>query len=39
MNDNVNLPSLSNEGSLSHYLQQIKKFPMLSQKEEISLAR
>jgi RNA polymerase sigma-32 factor len=39
MNNNVNLPSLSNEGSLSHYLQQIKKFPMLSQKEEISLAR
>ena len=39
MNDNVNLPSLSNEGSLSHYLQQIKKFPMLSQKEEMSLAR
>jgi len=35
----VNLPSLSNEGSLTHYLQQIKKFPMLSQKEEISLAR
>ena len=39
MTDNVNLPSLSNEGSLTHYLQQIKKFPMLSQKEEMSLAR
>ena len=39
MNDNTNLPSLSNEGSLCYYLQQIKKFPMLSQKEEISLAR
>ena len=39
MRDNVNLPSLSNEGSLTHYLQQIKKFPMLSQKEEMSLAR
>jgi RNA polymerase sigma-32 factor len=39
MNNNLNLPSLSNEGSLTHYLQQIKKFPMLSQKEEISLAR
>ena len=39
MNDNVKLPSISNEGSLSHYLQQIKKFPMLSQKEEMSLAR
>ena len=39
MNNNISLPSLSNEGSLSHYLQQIKKFLMLSQKEEISLAR
>ena len=39
MNNNVNLPSLSNEGSLTHYLQQIKKFPMLTQKEEIRLAR
>ncbi|MGY9025512.1 MAG: RNA polymerase sigma factor RpoH [Candidatus Pelagibacterales bacterium] len=39
MTNNVNLPSLSNEGSLGHYLQQIKKFPMLSQKEEVSLAR
>jgi len=39
MNNNVNLPSLSNEGSLTHYLQQIKKFPMLTHKEEISLAR
>ena len=39
MNNNISSPSLSNEGSLSHYLQQIKKFPMLSQKEEISLAR
>ena len=32
------LPTLSNEGSLSHYLQQIKKFPMLTQKQEVSLA-
>ena len=39
MSNNVNLPSLSNEGSLTHYLQQIKKFPMLSQKEEMFLAR
>ena len=39
MTNNVNLPSLSNEGSLGYYLQQIKKFPMLSQKEEVSLAR
>jgi RNA polymerase sigma-32 factor len=29
---------LSNEGSLSHYLQQIKKFPMLTEKQEVSLA-
>ena len=32
------LPVLSNEGSLSHYLQQIKKFPMLTEKQEVSLA-
>ena len=32
------LPTLSNEGSLSHYLQQIKKFPMLTEKQEVSLA-
>ena len=37
-NDNK-LPVLSNEGSLTHYLQQIKKFPMLTEKQEVSLAR
>ena len=32
------LPALSNEGSLTHYLQQIKKFPMLTEKQELNLA-
>ena len=27
---NSNLPALSNEGGLSAYLEQIKKFPMLA---------
>jgi len=34
-----NFPALSSEGSLSHYLQQIKKFPMLSEKQEFNLAK
>ena len=34
-----NLPSIAIEGSLSNYLEQIKKFPMLSLKEEYMLAR
>jgi RNA polymerase sigma-32 factor len=38
MSKNPSLPALSNEGSLTHYLQQIKKFPMLTQKQEINLA-
>ena len=38
MNKRPSLPALSNEGSLAHYLQQIKKFPMLTEKQEISLA-
>ena len=38
MNNKPSLPALSNEGSLSHYLQQIKKFPMLTEKQEINLA-
>ena len=38
MNKKSSFPSLSNEGSLSHYLQQIKKFPMLTEKQEVSLA-
>ena len=35
----MNLPILSSEGSLSFYLQQIKKFPILSAEEEYKLAK
>ena len=34
-----NLPSIDVEGSLSKYLTQIKKFPMLSEEEEYMLAK
>ena len=34
-----NLPSIEIEGSLSSYLTQIKKFPMLSAEEEYMLAK
>ena len=34
-----NLPSIDLEGSLSSYLTQIKKFPMLSAEEEYMLAK
>ena len=34
-----NLPTLSNEGGLSSYLAQIKKFPMLDAEEEYMLAK
>ena len=34
-----NLPSLTNEGGLSAYLDQIKKFPMLAAEEEYMLAK
>ena len=33
---NNNLPILSNEGGLSAYLEQIKKFPMLDAEEAVS---
>ena len=36
---NNNLPALSNEGGLSAYLEQIKKFPMLEAHEEYTLAK
>ena len=36
---NNNLPGLSNEGGLSAYLEQIKKFPMLEAEEEYMLAK
>ena len=36
---NNNLPTLTNEGGLSAYLEQIKKFPMLEAEEEYMLAK
>ncbi len=40
MNSTVNnMPTLSNEGGLSAYLEQIKKFPMLAAEEEYMLAK
>ena len=36
---NSNLPALSNEGGLTAYLEQIKKFPMLDAEEEYMLAK
>ena len=36
---NYNLPTLSNEGGLTAYLSQIKKFPMLAAEEEYMLAK
>ena len=36
---NLNLPSIKLEGSLTKYLEQIKKFPMLSSEEEYMLAK
>ena len=35
----TNLPSISDESSLSSYLLQIKKFPMLTSEEEYMLAK
>ncbi len=35
----MNLPVLSSEGSLAVYLQEIKKFPMLTAEEEYMLAK
>ena len=36
---NASLPSIAIDGSLSNYLAQIKKFPMLSAEEEYMLAK
>ena len=36
---NSNLPAITQEGTLSRYLTQIKKFPMLSAEEEYMLAK
>mgnify|MGYP002525321412 CR=1 FL=1 len=35
----TNLPAIGLEGSLTNYLAQIKKFPMLSAEEEYMLAK
>ena len=35
----MNLPVLSSEGNLAVYLQEIKKFPMLTAEEEYMLAK
>jgi RNA polymerase sigma-32 factor len=35
----MNLPSVNSEGSLSRYLQEIRKFPMLEPDEEFMLAK
>lgn len=35
----MNLPILSSEGNLSFYLQEIKKFPLLTAEEEYMLAK
>ena len=35
----MNLPILSSEGNLAFYLQEIKKFPLLSAQEEFMLAK
>jgi len=36
---NMKLPAIHQEGSLSNYLEQIKKFPMLTSEEEYMLAK
>jgi DNA-directed RNA polymerase sigma subunit (sigma70/sigma32) len=35
----LSVPSLSGEGSLTRYLQEIRKFPMLEPEEEYMLAK
>src|SRR5476651_463120 len=35
----ISVPSISSEGNLSRYLQEIRKFPMLAQDEEFMLAK
>ncbi len=39
MTSQTNLPTLSPEGSLSAYLQEVRKFPMLEASEEYMLAK
>ena len=38
-NAKTNLPTITPDGSLSRYLQEIRKFPMLEQQEEYMLAK
>jgi RNA polymerase sigma-32 factor len=35
----ANVPTISSEGNLARYLQEIRKFPMLAQDEEFMLAK
>ncbi|MDA0708218.1 MAG: RNA polymerase factor sigma-32, partial [Proteobacteria bacterium] len=35
----INLPTISPDGSLTRYLQEIRKFPMLKPDEEFMLAK
>ena len=35
----MNLPILSSEGNLAFYLQEIKKFPLLSAEEELKILK
>src|ERR1700751_5179074 len=35
----VSVPSISSEGNLARYLQEIRKFPMLAADEEYMLAK
>ncbi len=35
----MSIPALSNEGNLSRYLQEIRKFPLLEPEEEYLLAK
>ena len=35
----MSIPALSNEGNLSRYLQEIRKFPLLEPEEEYMLAK
>ena len=39
MSKNALIPSLTPEGSLSRYMEQIRQFPMLKADEEYMLAR